>query len=186
MTKFSPKIFQAINKAAELHDGQKRKGDGLPYIVHPFSVALILMEYTQDEDIIVAGILHDVIEDTHYTAKEMKADFSPRIAKYVMEVTEPPKKLSWEIRKAGYLAHLKEASFEAKLICAADKLHNLLAMKNAYAQFGKKAFARFNSTPAKRLWFYEECVKILATDEKMPRELIKELKQAMGTFRNIM
>ena len=77
--KFTPIITKAINTAATLHDGQERKGDGLPYIVHPFSVALILMEYSQDEDVIVAGLLHDTIEDTGYTREQMEEDFGERV-----------------------------------------------------------------------------------------------------------
>jgi (p)ppGpp synthase/HD superfamily hydrolase len=86
MMKFTPTIYKAINLAAALHEGQESKGDGLPYIVHPFSVAMILMEYSQDEDIIVAGLLHDTIEDTGYTKEQMKEEFGERVTSLVCDL----------------------------------------------------------------------------------------------------
>lgn len=63
--RLTSKIEKAINFAAQKHLGQIRKGDGLPYIVHPFGVAWILSGYSTDEDVIVAGLLHDVLEDVN-------------------------------------------------------------------------------------------------------------------------
>ena len=77
---YTSHIQKAINKAADLHRGQIRKGDGLPYIVHPFSVALILLKYTNDEDIIAAGLLHDVLEDVEgYEYEDLKRNFTKKI-----------------------------------------------------------------------------------------------------------
>ncbi len=153
--KFSPQIYKTINTAARLHDGQERKGDGLPYIIHPVSVALMLMEHTNDEDVLIAAILHDTVEDTGYTKEQMEEEFGPRVAGFVMEVTELPKTLSWQERKDAYLKHLAGASREAKLICAADKLHNLGSMLAAVEKFGDEAYTHFNAPFDKKLWFYE-------------------------------
>ena len=139
--KLTPKIQKAINRAAELHRKQIRKGDGLPYIVHPFSVAWILSDYTTDEDIIVAGLLHDVLEDVRgYNYEDLKRDFGEKIAKIVREVSEEKENLgknNWKERKRKYLQHLKTANFEAKMICAADKIHNLSSLIEAYRKLGK-------------------------------------------------
>ena len=86
----TPKIQKAINMASQLHIGQTRKGGpDLPFIVHPFSVAWILANYTDNEDIIVAGLLHDVLEDVRgYKFDNLKNDFGEKIAKIVKEVSE--------------------------------------------------------------------------------------------------
>lgn len=87
--KFTPKIFNALNRAAALHAGQKRKGDGLPYIVHPCAVAFILSEHTGDEDTIIAGLLHDVLEDVpDFGGKKFKKEFGEKIFKIVKGVSE--------------------------------------------------------------------------------------------------
>jgi len=175
----TPTIQKAINIAATLHDDQARKGDDLPYIVHPVSVALILMDYTNDEDIIVAGILHDTVEDTSYTKEQMSEDFNPRITELVLDVTEKDKDLPWQQRKDDYLKHLSTTCHESKLICAADKLHNLQSMLEAFRKFGDKAFERFNAPADKKIWFYEECLKIFKEDKEMPTELIKNIESVM-------
>lgn len=178
--KFTPIIYKAINLAAELHEGQERKGDGLPYIVHPFSVALILMEYSEDEDVIVAGLLHDTVEDTGYTKEQMSEEFGERVTSLVCDLTELPKSFSWQERKDAYLKHLAGAGHESKLICAADKLHNLQSMLEAFRKFGEKAHEKFNAPADKKLWFYEECVKIFKEDGEMPEKIIRDLEAVLG------
>lgn len=181
--KLTPKITKAINIAATLHDGQERKGDGLPYIVHPISVALILMDYTQDEDVILAGILHDTIEDTDYTKEQMEENFSTRVVEFVLDVTEKNKDLPWQQRKDDYLKHLSTTCHESKLICAADKLHNLQSMLEAFRKFGDKALEKFNAPIDKKLWFYEECLKIFKNDKEIPAQIIKDLESVLAELR---
>jgi len=180
MKYFTPEIQKAINIAATHHDGQERKGNGLPYIVHPFAVALILMEYTDDQDVIIAGFLHDTVEDTEYSAEELEKDFNPRIRELVMYVTEENKEDPWQKRKDDYLSNLKQAPSESKLICAADKIHNLRSMVEAFKKFGPKAEEKFNAPKDKKKWFYEECAKIIEADEKIPRKIVEELYSALA------
>jgi len=181
---FTTRINKAINAAAVLHDGQARKGDDLPYVVHPFSVALILMDYTEDEDVIVAGILHDTIEDTAYTKEQMEEEFGKRVTDFVLDVTEKDKALPWQQRKDDYLKHLLATGHESKLICAADKLHNLQSMLDAFRKFGEKSYAKFNAPVDKKLWFYEECLKVFKNDKDMPDEIIKSIEQVLEDLRN--
>ena len=92
---YTYKIEQAIKAAAILHDGQLRKGNvPLPYITHLYAVAMILESYTEDEDTIVAGLLHDTLEDTDYTPEELEADFGKEVCEAVLAVTEPAEDLS--------------------------------------------------------------------------------------------
>ena len=168
--KLTQKIQQAINLASRLHLGQVRKGDsGLPYISHPFSVAWILSNYTGDEDIVVAGILHDVLEDVKgYYYDDMVRDFGERVAQIVKGVSEDKdpnvesdEKATWEERKSKYLANLKNDSDEALMVCAADKIHNLQSMISAYQEKGDALWDNFNSPKEKKLWLYQEILKFM-------------------------
>ena len=168
--KLTQEIQQAINLASRLHLGQVRKGDsGLPYISHPFSVAWILSNYTEDEDIVVAGILHDVLEDVKgYYYDDMVRDFGERVAQIVKGVSEDKdpnvesdEKATWEERKSKYLANLKNDSDEALMVCAADKIHNLQSMISAYQEKGNALWDNFNSPKEKKLWLYQEILKFM-------------------------
>jgi len=186
----TPKIQQAINLASRLHFGQTRKGDsGLPYISHPFSVAWILSNYTKDEDIIAAGLLHDILEDVKgYYYADLAKDFGERVAQIVQGVSEDKDpnvesddKVTWEERKQKYLADLKHDSDEALLVCAADKIHNLQSMINAYQEKGAALWDNFNAPKEKKLWLYGEILTYLKTrlDNKIVAELEIVYNQAL-------
>lgn len=118
------KLIFAIQTAEMLHRGQKRKFTGEPYIVHPFAVLDILQRYTDDIDILCAGVLHDTLEDTPYTYEQMKTDFDSYVANMVQVVTHT-KELSWRRNREVYLTRLKESAVGPKMIAAADKIANL-------------------------------------------------------------
>ena len=109
----SDKINLALKVASKAHRKQTRKGTDIPYISHPVAVAMIVSEYTADEDTIVASILHDILEDvesTVYSENDMRNDFGNEIVEIVKDVSEDkiagePEK-PWIERKNSYLAHL--------------------------------------------------------------------------------
>jgi (p)ppGpp synthase/HD superfamily hydrolase len=133
---YSDRINHAFAFAAKHHDRQVRKGTRLPYLTHPANVAVILTHYGQDEQTVVAGILHDVIEDcvrdgyTRAMLEQRIGDkFGPDVLDTVLAVTqrqvdEEGIELSNEERKDDYLARLAGASERARWVCAADKIHN--------------------------------------------------------------
>jgi (p)ppGpp synthase/HD superfamily hydrolase len=133
---YSDRINHAFAFAAKHHDRQVRKGTRLPYLTHPANVAVILTRYGQDEQTIVSGILHDVIEDCvrdGYTRDMLEQrigdKFGPEVLDTVLAVTERQVdeegvELSSEERKDDYLARLAAASENARWVCAADKIHN--------------------------------------------------------------
>ena len=90
------KIHDAIIFAAKAHEGQRRKGTDIPYITHPFEVAQILMEAGCDETLIIAGLLHDTLEDTEVTAAEIEEQFGPEVLALVDSDSED-KSLSWDL-----------------------------------------------------------------------------------------
>ncbi len=136
MTGYSDRVNHAFAFAAKHHDRQVRKGTALPYLTHPANVAVILTRYGQDEDTVVAGILHDVIEDcvregmTRAMLEERIArKFGASVLETVLMVThrkvdDDGVELSREEQRADYLARLARASERARWVCAADKVHN--------------------------------------------------------------
>lgn len=186
----TPKIQKVINEATVLHRTQKRKGLDLPYVVHLFSVAIILSNYTDDEDVIVAGLLHDAIEDVAgYTQDDLEKSFGAKVAKIVKEVTEEKyisgnKKATWRERKLGYLENLKHDSNEAMLVCAADKIHNLGSMVEGLKSQGEAYLESFNSSGGDKIWFYEEVFKILK--ERLKSPIVKELELSIAKVKEVL
>ena len=95
----------AIKVAAEAHRDQLRKGSDTPYIVHPLAVGMILRQAGFSEEVVAAGILHDVIEDTSVTYNEIREKFNGRIAELVKSCSEPDRSLPWEQRKQHTRLH---------------------------------------------------------------------------------
>ena len=136
MTGYSDRINHAFAFAAKHHDQQVRKGTRLPYLTHPANVAVILTRYGCAEDIVVAGILHDVVEDcvrdgwTRAMLEERIGDkFGNGVLATVLAVTERRTDddgvdLSWAERKDDYVTRLALATEDALWVCAADKVHN--------------------------------------------------------------
>ena len=133
---YSDVINHALAFAAKHHDRQVRKGTRLPYLTHPANVALILTRYGRDTDTVVAGILHDVIEDCvrdGYSREMLEQrigdKFGAKVLDIVLAVTyrrndDDGVELSGDDRKTDYLERLSGASEEARWVCAADKIHN--------------------------------------------------------------
>lgn len=136
VTGYSDKINHALAFAAKHHDRQVRKGTKLPYLTHPANVAVILTRYACDNDTVVSGILHDVIEDCvreGYTREMLEQrigdKFGAKVLDTVLAVTyrkqdDDGVELSGDDRKADYLERLSGASEEARWVSAADKIHN--------------------------------------------------------------
>lgn len=189
----TPKIQKAINLASRLHLGQVRKGDsGLPYISHPFSVAWILSNYTEDEDIIVSGLLHDVLEDVKgYYYDDMVRDFGERVARIVKGVSEDKDpnvesddKTTWEERKMKYLVGLEHDNEESLMVCTADKIHNLQSMIGAYREKGEALWNNFNSPKERKLWLYKEILKFMKG--RLDNPIVKKLEEVYSQAEKIL
>jgi len=136
LTGYSDRINHALAFAAKHHDRQVRKGTRLPYLTHPANVAIILTRYGCDEETVVAGILHDVVEDCvrdRYTREMLEQrigdKFGPEVLEAVLGVTQRTAddegvELSSDERKDDYLERLTQANERARWVCAADKIHN--------------------------------------------------------------
>ena len=133
---YSDVINHALAFAAKHHDRQVRKGTKLPYLTHPANVAIILTRYGRDDDTVVAGILHDVVEDCvrdGYTREMLEQRIGDKFGTKVLDaalavtyrkIDDDGVELSGDDRKTDYLERLATASEEARWVCAADKIHN--------------------------------------------------------------
>jgi len=136
MTGYSDRINHALAFAAKHHDRQVRKGTRLPYITHPANVAIILTRYGQPDETVIAGILHDVVEDCvreSWTQEMLEERIGEKFGAPVLEtvlmvthrkVDDDGNELDKEEQNADYLARLAQASDAARWVCAADKIHN--------------------------------------------------------------
>jgi (p)ppGpp synthase/HD superfamily hydrolase len=133
---YSDRINHAFAFAAKHHDQQVRKGTRLPYLTHPANVAVILTRYDRDEDTVLAGILHDVIEDcvrSSYTRQTLEQRIRDKFGDPVVEtvlqvskrdVDDSGTPLSPDEQREDYIQRLSSASESARWVCAADKIHN--------------------------------------------------------------
>lgn len=137
-------LFDAIEFAARAHRGQFRKTTRVPYVVHPLAVAQTLIEWGAEEAVVVAGVLHDVVEDTDATLADVAALAGEDVATLVALVSEPEKSLPWEARKAHTLAALRDGPLGALQLACADKVDNLRSMAATLAREGEDAlWSRF-------------------------------------------
>lgn len=136
MTGYSDRINHAFAFAAKHHDRQVRKGTRLPYLTHPANVAIILTRYGRDDETVIGGILHDVIEDCvregwtrEMLEERIAAKFGAPVLETVLAVTkrrtaDDGMEFSREEVRSDYLERLGAASEAARWVCAADKVHN--------------------------------------------------------------
>lgn len=181
------KVQEAIDTARRLHQGQYRKGtkDQVPYITHPIAVMELVMKYTDDEDKLIAAVLHDTVEDCGYTFEEMEEKFGKPVADLVRELTEDmalkkkDAKDTWRQRKEKYLAHLQTATPAALLICWADKVHNLKSMAIGFKELGREEFwSRFNAKATDSAWYYGEIREIFR--QKLEAGPLREFEGALN------
>lgn len=167
----------AIQEAISAHSNQKRKLDDTPYVVHPIEVGVLLAKYGCDEDTIVAGILHDTVEDTCLSLDAIEKTFGKRVALLVSYCTEMDKSLDWHSRKKDYLKQLRNAPQEALLIVAADKVSNLSGLLESQSI---NVWQFFNADYPSQKWYYEAILTTLSPINTHPLyhsldEIIKEL-----------
>lgn len=147
-------LFEAIEFAVRAHAGQFRKGTRVPYIVHPMGVAKLLIETGYPETVVIAGLLHDTVEDTPVTIEEIRAQFGDEVAELVAAMTELPRSFTWEERKQDMLARLATAPPDVLALECADKLDNIREIQTDYARHGEATWARFNRPKLNQHWYY--------------------------------
>jgi (p)ppGpp synthase/HD superfamily hydrolase len=158
MNAFSPRYDAALAMTARAHRDQLRKGTDLPYIAHPVHVSIILIRHGFGEDLAIAGLLHDVVEDTDTSLTLIAAEFGDDVARLVEAVSETKSAdgaaLPWEQRKAEKLAHLQSAGPDVAALKAADAIHNLRSIIADLHSDGSSVWERFKRGPGLTLGYY--------------------------------
>lgn len=154
-------LFEAIEFATHKHRGQFRKGTRLPYILHPLRVGQILIEASADIEVVLAGILHDTLEDTPTTREELSTRFGKRVALTVESVSEPDKSQPWRVRKEHTIAALQGAGPDTLLVTCADKLDNVRSMTRGERRDGPDFWQRFRKPRHEQGWYYREVARVL-------------------------
>jgi (p)ppGpp synthase/HD superfamily hydrolase len=181
----SSRFPDALRFAIEAHGPQTRKGGDVPYVAHLLAVASLVLEAGGDEDMAIAGLLHDTIEDTDVTADDLVTAFGPRVAGIVVGCTDSDEKPKppWRQRKERYVAHLVAPSTpnDVLVVAAADKLHNARSLLADYRHLGEEAARRFNAGPADQLWYHQTVASIL--QGRIPCPLTHELRRTVELLR---
>ena len=160
-------VSEAIAFAAKAHDGMRRKKSNVPYILHPLEAAVIVGTMTDDQDIIAAAALHDVVEDTDISIEEIEKRFGKRVRELVQSETEdkradlPPEE-TWRIRKEESLAVLKNTDdLGVLMIWLGDKLANMRSLYRDWKVEGDAMWQRFHQKDAKgQAWYYRSIVNL--------------------------
>jgi (p)ppGpp synthase/HD superfamily hydrolase len=156
--KLGPRFLRAFQFAAEKHAAQTRKASTIPYIAHLMGVASLVLEGGGDEELAIAALLHDVVEDCGGAPmlKDVRRRFGKRVADVVVGCTDSDTdpKPPWRERKENYLRHLKRADAGTRLVSAADKLNNIRSILTDYREIGESVWARFNGGREGTLWYY--------------------------------
>lgn len=184
---YSYRIEQAIRAATILHKNQVRKGAiPIPYVSHLFAVVMILTDYTEDEDVIVAALLHDTIEDTDYTAEELQADFGGKVREIVESLSEPQnsefKQYSWIEQKKQYAKLLQNAKQPALLISAADKIHNMRSIVEEYFDDHNRFMSEFKGSLEDRLLMYQEITDAL--NKSLKNDILVEYNHVFSEYKS--
>lgn len=191
---FSPRINEAIKLASHLHRNQTRKDAyNTPYVSHLFSVAMILSSVTNDEEIVIAGLMHDSLEDVpHYTYTQLVEDCGVRVADIVKHVTEPldankldTEQLPWLERKEKYLENLSAGTMDSAMVSAADKIHNTESFIVDTRIGGEAFLSRFGSSIRNKVWFHEQVLTIVGGKLGEDNALVQRLTICTEEFKKL-
>ena len=171
------KMDYAIYFATKAHKGQKRKQEDIDMIFHPFTVGMTLQRHGCEEEVVIAGILHDVVEDTQYTFEDIEKEFGKTIRDYVYDASEPDKTLPWRERKEHTIEHIKTAPLGSKLIVACDKISNLEDSLENIRKYGEDRVLK--SRPEEQKWYYTNVYASCIENEDENHPIFKRYKKVL-------
>ena len=148
---------KAVKLAVEAHSGTERRCKGYPYIIHPMEAVAIVATMTNDQEMLAAAILHDVVEDTDVTLEQIRDEFGDRVAMLVQHETAPDdENLTWREKAA--------APIDSKIVALGDKLSNMQGIALDYRQVGDAVWSRFHAPNGKPdvEWYYRSLAKALS------------------------
>jgi guanosine-3',5'-bis(diphosphate) 3'-pyrophosphohydrolase len=178
------RMEEAMRFAATTHDGQTRRGSRVPYFEHVVAVAFILDRVGFAEDVVVAGLLHDVVEDTATSFEDVAARFGESVAtlvRYCSEIKTDAEgiKRPWIDRKRDHLAALSAAPTEARGIMLADKLHNLISIELDLRE-NRPVWSQFHAERERVLWYYRSTIELCGQGDARLESLAGSCWDALG------
>ena len=160
-------VSEAIAFAVKAHDGTRRKKSEVPYILHPMEAAVIVGTMSDDQNLIAAAALHDVVEDAGISIEEIEKKFGARVRELVASETEDkradlPPTDTWRIRKEESLAVLKNTNdIGVLMVWLGDKLANMRSIYRDWKVEGDAMWQRFNQKDVReQAWYYSSIVKL--------------------------
>ena len=160
-------VSDAIIFAVKAHDGMRRKKSDVPYILHPMEAAVIVGTMSDDQNLIAAAALHDVVEDAEISIEEIEEKFGKRVRELVESETEDkradlPPTDTWRIRKEESLTFLKNTDdLGVLMVWLGDKLANMRSIYRDWKIEGNAMWQRFNQKNAnEQAWYYKSIVKL--------------------------
>ena len=159
---YSKRFEDAVRTMLEAHGLNRRKAGPGFQATHVLSVATIVSDYGFDEDVLIAAVLHDTLEDTHLPVEVIESRFGSRVLAIVQDVTEPPKQKNWRERKLAYIEGLRKSQrHESYAVAAADKIHNLSNMTQGLLEHGGSYMDVFSASPEEMVWYHETVLDTL-------------------------
>lgn len=181
---------EALVMAAELHDGQTRKGSQIPYVSHLLGVCAIVLDSGGGEDEAIAALLHDAAEDQggEATLARIRDAFGDHVAEIVDGLSDAyggpgEPKAPWRERKDAYLEDLPHHSKSALLVSAADKLYNARSILRDYREIGEDVWPLFNGGRDGTLWYYRTLLEIL--EHNGPERLVDEFRRVVEEIEDL-
>ena len=192
---FTDRLTSAVEYARHLHI-ERRKGTRIPSMAHLFGVASLVMgesgltDFPVTEDMVVAALLHDAVEDHGGAARleDIRQNFGANVARMVEGLSDslsedPNAKERWEQRKQAYIDRLRDEPADVQLISAADKLYNARSILEDYRLIGPEIWKRFKRSRDLQIWYYETILGVFKTSGKM--RIVDELERVVCELKEI-
>lgn len=181
--RYTRRLDEALAFVADAFRGRSRKGSGVPYLAHLLQVMVTVAEHGGDEDLMIAALLHDYLEDIEGSdIGELRRRFGDRVARIVEALSDSTThpKPPWQDRKTLFIASIAQEPAEVRLVCAADKLHNARSTCRDLLAQGEATWSRFRATRDQSLWYYREVT--LALGQGWSHPLLTELESQVAVL----
>ena len=159
-------VSEAIAFSTKAHDGMRRRKSDVPYILHPMEVGVIVGTMTDNQEVIAAGVLHDVVEDAGIPIEKIGEKFGFRVMELVASETEnkreelPPED-TWQIRKEESIEKLRATNdIEILMLWIGDKLSNIRSIYRDFLEEGNQLWEKFHQSDINvQAWYYRSIMK---------------------------
>jgi (p)ppGpp synthase/HD superfamily hydrolase len=183
------RYVEAFGWALKVHDGQARHNSGTPYMSHLISTSALVLESGGDEDVAIAALLHDVVEDQNVSICEVASRFGGRVARIVADCTDVRPGVNrhhvdWRRRKVDHVERMRDYGADSLLVIGADKVASLQALIDDIAVHGVELFQWSQRSAEELYWNYSLILNVL--DEKsIPIALTARLNHLLSHLRQV-